>query len=165
MRLPRFSISALVFAVGLIAVDFTMVHYLFIHSRPAMVSVRYGLLMVNVLAIAVYLLWRGRGTRRPFLSGFVAVGLAAAILCQVCCWVLAPETMYEFQARLASPVASAINGILPRHPSTENGYFYYRILFYATTIPPIAVVVGLPQLIVAVVGEVIAIGVNGRAPK
>ena len=60
MRLPRFSISALVFVVALIAVDFTMVHYLFIHSRPAMVAVRYGLLMVNVLAIAAYLLWRGR---------------------------------------------------------------------------------------------------------
>ena len=40
-----------------------------------------------------------------------------------------PETMYEFQAGLALLVASDISGILPRRPSTDDGYFYYRILF------------------------------------
>jgi hypothetical protein len=165
MRLPRFSISALVFAVALIAVDFTLVHYLFIHSHRAMVSVRYGLLMVNVLAIAVFLLWRGRGTRQPFLSGLVAVGMVTALICQACCWILAPEGMYQWQARLAFPVASNINDILPRRPSTNNGYDYHRILFYAATIPPIAIVVGLPQLIVALVGGVIGVGVNACVLK
>jgi hypothetical protein len=165
MRLPRFTISALVFAVALIAVDFTMVHYLFIHSRPAMVSVRYGLLMVNVLAIGVYRLWAGRGTRRSFLIGLVAVGTVTALLCQACCWVFTPDTMYEYQARLATPVASRIIKFLPRISSVTNGNRYFRILFYAATIPPIAIVVGLPQLLVALVGGLISVRVNSRAPK
>jgi hypothetical protein len=74
VRLPRCSIAALVFAVALIAADIALVQNLFIHSRAAMVSVRYGLLMANVLAIADYRLWSGRGTRRPFSWRVISSG-------------------------------------------------------------------------------------------
>jgi len=165
MRLARFSISALVFAVALIAVDIVLAQNLFVHSRPAMVSVRFGLLMLNILAIAVYQLWARRGTRRPFLIGLVAAGTAIALLCQASCWSFAPDTMDEWQARWALPVAARIIKYLPRFSSVENGYRYFRILFYATTIPAIAIVVGLPQLIIAVVGGLISVGASLRWPK
>jgi hypothetical protein len=156
MRPARFSILTLVFAVALIAIDIALVQELFIRSRLIMVSVRHGLLMVNVLAIAAYRIWAGRVTYRPFLSGFVAVGLATALVCQACCCILAPDAMYEYQARLAFPVALAINGFLPRFSSAQNGHLYFKIFFYAATIPAIAVVVGLPQLLVALVGGLIS---------
>jgi hypothetical protein len=150
----RFSIATLAFTVALIAVDIALIQDLFIHSRPMMVSVRYGLLMLNVLAIAAYRLWNAVGTHRPFLGGFVVSGLATALLCQAAC-LLAPETMYQWQARLALLVALKIHGFLPHFSSTETGRLSFKILFYAATIPPIAVVMGLPQLLVALVGGLI----------
>jgi hypothetical protein len=119
-----------------------------------MVSVRYGLFMLNVLAIAAYRLWNARGTYRPLLGGIVVTGIATALLCQAGC-ILAPETMYQWQARMALPVALKIHEFLPRFSSTETGRLYFKILFYAASIPPIAVVIGLPQLLVALVGGLI----------
>jgi hypothetical protein len=152
MKAIRISLATLVFAIALIALDLALVRYLFGFGRPLMVSVRNGLLMANALPIAAYQLWVRRGQTHSFLTGFVAAGLAAALLCQACCWMLAPKAMDDYQARLVAPVAFAIHGVLPQFESLGNGRFYYRILFYFATIPAIAAVVGLPQLLAALSG-------------
>jgi hypothetical protein len=155
MRPVKISISMLVFTIALIALDMALVRYLFDHDRALMVSVRCGLLMANLLAVAGYRIWAKRGTGQPFLSGFVSFGLVAALLYQAGC-VLAPKAMDDHQARLAFPVALAIRRVLPSNfPSLGNGYLYAKILFYATSIPAIAFVVGFPQLLVALFGGLI----------
>ena len=155
MKPVKFSISTLTFAIALVAIDMTLVRYLFLHDRSLMVAVRCGLLMANVLAVAGYRLWARRGTGHPFLSGFVSFGLLAALLYQAGC-VLAPKAMDDHQAGLAFPVALAIRRVLPNDfPFLDNGHLYAKILFYAATIPAIAVVVGFPQLFFALVGGLI----------
>ena len=155
MRPVKFSISTLTFAIALIAIDVTLVRYLFVHNRSLMVAVRCGLLMANLVPLAGYRLWARRGTEQPFHSGFVSVGLIAALLYQAGC-ILAPRAMDDHQAGLALPVALAIRGFLPNElPSFENGPLYANILFYAATIPAIAFVVGFPQLLFALLGGLI----------
>jgi hypothetical protein len=152
MRRFKFSISTLAFAIALFAIDVTLVRYLFIHDRSLMVTVRCGLLMANVLAVAGYRLWATRGAEQPFLGGFVVFGLMAALLYQAGRG-LAPKMMDDHQAGLAFPVALAIRRVLPADfPSLRNGAQHARVLFYAATIPAIALVVGFPQLLFALVG-------------
>jgi hypothetical protein len=155
MRPVKFSISTLTFGIALIAIDVTLVRYLFLHDRSLIVAVRCGLLMANLLAVAGYRLWAGRGTEQPFLTGFVTFGLMATLLYQAGC-VVAPKVMDDHQAGLAYPVALAIRRVLPSDfPTLGNGSLYAKILFYAATIPAIAFVVGFPQLLFALVGGLI----------
>jgi len=97
MRRPRFSIAAILCATAL-------VRSLFAGSRPLSVSSRFGLLMTNVLPAAGYSLWawRGRGRVRPFLLGFVAAGVTAALGCQAAYLVAFPASDGH-QARVAPP--------------------------------------------------------------
>jgi hypothetical protein len=144
--------ATIVFIVALIAVDAALVRYLFLHTRSLMVSVRFGFLMVNLLALASHRLWVRRGENRPFLLGFVAFGLVTALLCQAGC-ILAPDAMYALQQGPSYRVASFLNTELHAYfPSLQAGSSSFRFLFYATTIPAIGAVVGFPQLVVALAG-------------
>jgi hypothetical protein len=154
VKKARISLTTLSFAVALVAIDMALVRYLFARNRPLMVFVRFGFLMANVLPITAYLLWTRRSGKHPFLTGFIAAGLVATLLCQACCLLAFPR-MDEYQAEIALPAALAINRALRRVSLLSNGYLYDKSLFYAVTIPAIATVVGAPQLLVALVGGLI----------
>jgi hypothetical protein len=143
--------ATLVFIVALIAVDVALVRYLFLHSRSLMVHVRFGFLMVNLLALASHRLWVRRAESQPFLLGFVTFGLATALLCQAGC-ILAPDAMYALQKGASYQVASFLNAEIHAYFRSLQGGSSFRILFYAMSIPAIGAVVGLPQLLVALVG-------------
>lgn len=158
MRRPRFSIAAILCATALVAFDLALVRSLFAGSRPLLVSVRFGLLMANVLPAAGYSLWawRGRGRVRPFLLGFVAAGVTAALGGQAACLVAFPASD-DYQARVALPVASSVHGLLRRVRPLTARYLDDRTLFYAATIPAVAAAVGAPQLLIALAGGLVGL--------
>jgi hypothetical protein len=83
MKIPRVSITSVMAAVVVVAIDCMTIQSVDLHLDPPTriltLIVLGALPMANVLAIGITLLIRGRGQSRPFLMGFDAAGAVALL--------------------------------------------------------------------------------------
>jgi hypothetical protein len=152
MKRVRVSVAALVFAVALVAVNCVLIRNSFVRDALLLQETRGVSLMANVLAIGAYLYRARYGRSQPHMAGFIMSGIAVAVLYQVSLRV-AYDVMYDYQSGLALRVALTMTEFIRRNVPSDvlasGGGSVYRWLFYGTTIPAISLVIGLPQLFIA----------------
>jgi hypothetical protein len=148
MRRPRVRISGAMFLVVVVAVDCGLLRFAFSGKPVRAVCLAGVLLPANVLAYGIYRLVTARGSRRPFLLGFVVYGLAAMLALLAYAWA-APTSFMEAAAAVLDPVGRALEAVLPR-ALLESEW-----LRDAIGVTFITVLLGLPVLAVAAFGGLV----------
>ena len=158
MRFPRPSIAALCVVTALISVDFAVLRWTIV-IRESGLTVRGILFMLNVLGFAVYQLFKVRAWQAPFLIGFVAAGLLAALIYFDFCQLL-DETATRTQQWMLRPISPIVE-------VDHLDYMYFpclgpgrlvtsRSVIYWMIMTPLVRQYTVPQLLLAIFGGVVA---------
>jgi hypothetical protein len=150
LKLPRIAIAELMGLVGLVAVDYWAYSVMirFVPSNDRLVGALVATLpMANALAIGLCLAfkgWAGRSPSRPFLAGFVVVGIACVVLAAIEASIF-PDVVTERTRWVIESSAPLLLRAGQDDPAT-------LFALYSTVMAYLAV----PQFILAVAGGLIA---------
>jgi hypothetical protein len=176
VKLPRVSIARMMVLVGVVAVDIAATRSLFAYNSEMLIGVALG---VIALQIGLFRLIRGQGRARVFWSGFIAAGLMAMMtfvwammfpeilgLTSTGALVRTPgSTLYTVWHGYSSFVAEHVIMPLLYDPRINPGIDGDSILGGLFIAGIRSVVWFLPQLLMAVVGGLLARGIAGRRRK
>lgn len=155
MRRPRLSLADLCVVNSLVALDSVLLGWAIL-GREGVLTIRGVLLMVNVLGFGLYrlLLLSYRNGRSPFLTGFVVVGFIATLVYFDCCQLLYRPVLRTQKWALA-PIgvdACHIHFIDVPSPGLTGRITPRSVMISVALAPVVVTLVGLPQLLVALVG-------------
>jgi hypothetical protein len=140
VKLPRLSIAKLMVIMLVIAVDCALVRQIYIslyyrtdHETQEFFEVGGVLIMANILMVGLYRLVSRRGEQKPFLAGFEIAGFMALV------------------------AFVAWNRVLPKQveglitPAAQSAYQFIETYLAAPLL--VSTMVGLPMLIIALMGD------------
>jgi hypothetical protein len=157
MRRLRLSIADLCVVNLLIALDAVLLGWAIL-ERESVLTIRGVLLMMNVLGFGLYrlLLLAYRNEGSPFLTGFVVAGSVATLVYFDCCQLFYRPVLRTQKWTLAPIGVDACHIDFIDVPSLGmTGRITPKSVMCSVALAPVVVtLVGLPQLLVALVGGV-----------
>jgi len=176
VKLPRLSIAKLMVVVGVVALNIAAARLLFDDNSEMLIGVALSGL---ILQVGLFQLMRSRGRGRGFWAGFIACGLMAmttlvwAMLFPEVLGITATMTlvrmpgssMYTVWYGYANFVSEHIIAPVLYDPRINPGIYLDSLLGGALIVGIRAVVWFLPQLLIAVVGGLLASLIGGRRSK
>lgn len=146
MRRPRIGLGAAMVLVVAVAVNCGAIRYAFVKNDPAVSPPVIGsLLPANVLVLGTFRLATSRGSRRPFLLGFVSHGVVALTALLLLAW-FSSSCRREIFRRALDPILDVLRSSLS-DSALQSPWVAGPIVIVIIT-----VLVGLPVLMYAALG-------------
>lgn len=163
MKLPSFSIAALMCCVAIAAVDGNLLRQMDLGDDNEEILGAAGIfVMVNVLGVGLLRIMARRGRPGPFLVGFEIAGILA-ILAYLGCFRRWPDRMEDLFLTVRSPIEGLCEAYAPPwacgcfyQESWDEYPFYLKFPMLFAVLPVMTLPILLAQLSIALVGGRIA---------